>query len=572
MTETFIGPLDNVALSTGERASWLMSLLHWVRRHGFIGAAYIAGTFATRANSMADTVDYVESITLFERGVNHWMWDFAHLFWRPLGWILSFVFAPVTALFVGENDRLNVLLTLTSVSWLAGLLCVVLIHALVGRLTGRTWVANAVALALIFTHGFLNFAQAGTSYILGMALLLSGLYLLVATEAPILAGAALAAAVCLWVPYVLAIPAAVLAPLFLVRFDGARARLALHTAVAFAFFTGVAYLAVMVGLRLHTVDEIRSWIAWSSHGTDFGGAKRVIFGFARTFIDMGNDGLLFKRYLLSDPFNPVSLRDLVVGSLWKLGIFYLFVASVVVSLFYSPQSRRVLALLLVNSIPVIGFAVFFAGSDMERYFAVYPLLFLAIASCLANRSPRILKSFVVVFIALMILVNSTAMARSVLDRKQDTAASRIRDLLPRIDRRTLVLVANWQDDLINFTRAYPFHPINRSGRLHVNALVTPGTSWNLHWREDFASNVLSRWSEGGAVWISRRILSPRPRAEWNWTEGDDRRVSWKDFPTLLSHLDLGESVGGADGFALLLRSPKNEQFLRSLAPKEVKRP
>ena len=549
-----------------------MVLLHWFRRQGFVLVAYIVATFATRAEWMGDTADYVESITLFRHGVNHWMWDFAHLLWRPLGWLLSTLFSPVTGLFVGDNDRLKVTLTLTSVSWVAGLLCVVLIRALTLRLSGRAWVANTVALALIFAHGFLNFAQAGTSYILGLTLLLAALYVVITRESPILTGAALAGAVCLWVPYLLAVPAVVLAPLFLLGFDRVRARRALQAAISFAVFTGLPYLTVVVGLRLYTLDQVRSWIAWSSHGTDFGGVKRMIFGIARTFVDMGNDGILLKRYLLRDPFNPVSLRDLIAASLWwKLALFYAFIASVVISLFYSQQSRRVLALLLLNSIPVIGFAIFFAGSDLERYFALYPLLFIATAACLSNPSPRAFKFVVVLFIGVMFIVNSTAMARPVLDRRQDAAASRIRQLLPRTDGRTLILVANWQDDLINFTRAYPFHPLNRDGRFQAAAMVTPGTSWNMHWREDFASHVLRTWNEGGSVWISSRALSPRPRAEWTWAEGDDRRVSWREFPTLFAHRDLGEAIGGEDGFFLFARSANNEQFLRTLLAKESQR-
>jgi hypothetical protein len=37
---------------------------------------------------------------------------------------------------------------------------------------------------------------------------------------------------------------------------------------------------------------------------------------------MEYDGLLFKRYLLDDPYNVVSFADLVGLSLWKLALFY----------------------------------------------------------------------------------------------------------------------------------------------------------------------------------------------------------------------------------------------------------
>ena len=96
------------------------------------------------------------------------------------------------------------------------------------------------------------------------------------------------------------------------------------------------------------------------------------------------------------------------------------------------------------------------------------------------------------------------------------------------------------------------------------ALVTPGTSQNLQWREDFALRTLSAWRQGAAIWVSKRVLSRHPRAE-ELGGSDDRRVSWADFPTFFSHLEIGDSVGGEDGFVRLLRPPKNEQFVGRLA-------
>jgi hypothetical protein len=234
-----------------------------------------------------------------------------------------------------------------------------------------------------------------------------------------------------------------------------------------------------------------------------------------------------------------------------------------INLVFSPRNKRILALFIINSVPVMGLAFFFASSEPERYMPLFPMLFIALAVCLSGPS-RIFKTTAFAFFAVMIVTNAAAMLKPVLDRKQEAAVSRVRDLLPRLDDRTLVFAATYQDDLMIFSRTYPFHPVNRSGRLHLSALVSPGTSWNLHWAEDFASRVLSTWKESGATWISRRALSQRPRPEWNWAEGDDRRVSWKDFPLLFSHLDLGESVGGDDGFVQLLPSPKNQQFLSNL--------
>lgn len=536
-----------------------------VVRYGFPILVYVVATIATGANWLGDTVDYVESIVQFSHGVNHWMWDFAHLLWRPLGWVLATAFAPITTMFVGRDEHLSVMLTLNSISWLAGLVCVICIHSLATRVSGRAWIANVVALAFVFSQVFLNWTQAGSAYVPGLALMLVAFNLLTAggnedLRRSLLAGAALAGAVCLWVPYLLVVPTALLAPLVLFGFTRERFRFALHTAIAFSFLTGSAYLAVMIGLRITTVSEFKAWIAASGHGVDYAGVKRMVIGFARAFIYTGNDGLLFKRYFLADPFNPVSFRELLGVTLLKLGLVYFFVATLLIALF---RNARVFALFIVSALPVLALAFFFAGSEPERYMPLFPMLFIAIAACLSKPSPMF-RATAIGFFAVMIVVNVAAVARPVLDRKQGTVVSRVHDLLPRLDDRALIFAATYQDDLMIFNRTYPFHPLNRSGRLHLSALVSPGTSWNVHWAEDFATRALATWKSGGTTWVSKRALSNRPRSEWNWAEGDDRRVSWADFPHLFSHMDLGDSVGGEDGFVQLLPSARNESYLSKL--------
>jgi hypothetical protein len=83
------------------------------------------------------------------------------------------------------------------------------------------------------------------------------------------------------------------------------------------------------------------------------------------------------------------------------------------------------------------------------------------------------------------------------------------------------------------------------------------------WRESFAAKAQSVWSAGGDFWISKRLLAPRPKAEWNWVEGDDPRITWRDIYEYFSRFDYGQGVGGDDGFVLLTRSPKNNRLLES---------
>jgi len=545
------------------------------RRSWLLLAVYALATLFTDAYFMADTVDYVNSIVSFVGGRHYEFWEFGHLFWRPLGWLLYVACHPLTAL-LGKGDvRFDVTVVLVVVNWLAGLLSVGAFYGIAHHVCrDRIWITAIVTVTFIFSHAFLNFTQTGSSYVPGLSLLLLGLYILTrlgesvggSWGAALPAGLALAGAVCLWFPYVLAMPAAVASPLLLFGFDRMRLRLVIVTGVTLAVFVGVAYVVVGGGvLGIDTRAGFKAWMSAASHSTDIKGVTRMVFGFARSFIYMGNDGVLFKRYLVGDPFNQVTIFDLLRLSLWKLALFYLFLASVTINLLFSAQRRRVLGLFILNAAPVILFAISFDGGAVERYLPLYPTMFLALTVSLGDaRSIAFLRYAPYAFIAALILTDATALAKPRLDSQQEATAARISDVVKRLGQESRIIAATWQDELINFNRSYPFHPLNRAGNLRVGALVTPGTTQAAEWREGFAAEALAIWKRGGEVWVSKRVFSPRPRPEWNWAEGDEKRVSWPEFRAFFSQMEIGESAGGDDGFVLIPSTSRNEEYLKRI--------
>jgi hypothetical protein len=541
------------------------------RSYGLVIAVYVLATVVTNAHFMADTVDYVDSIVAFIGGRNYDFWEFGHLFWRPLGWLVFICCKPLTSLLVGPNVRTNVTLVLVAINWVSGLISVCALCGILQRVYDRFWVIFLVTAAFIFSHGFLNFSQTGCSYIPGLSLLLLGLYVLARSEsstdrvlfAPVIAGIAFGGAVCLWFPYILALPAAVSSPLFLFGFDRRRWRSVITTSLATGLVLALGYAIVVIGvLGIRSFEGFKVWMTAASHDTDIKGVTRMVFGFARSFIYMGNDGMLFKRYLIGDPFNPVSLFDLVRLSLWKLALFYLFLAAVTINLIRSSQGRRMLAFLVLNAAPVILFAISFDGGAIERYLPLYPAIFVALTVSLCSRPSWALARYVALaFVAAMVIANSLGMAKPRLDRQQEATATRIREVLPRLKADSRILAVTWQDELVNFSRSFPFHPLNQAGNLRIGALVTPGTTFAADWRKGFARQAFETWSRGGEMWVSKRVLSQRPRADWNWAEGDEKRVSWPDFYEFFSHIESGEAAGGEDGFILISPTEKNRQFL-----------
>jgi hypothetical protein len=309
-----------------------------------------------------------------------------------------------------------------------------------------------------------------------------------------------------------------------------------------------------------------AWMLASSHGIAIRRISRTIFGWARSFINLGDAGKIIKRYLLRDPFNPISGWDLLLlwPELLKFGLFYMTLFSAAFNLALFSRGRKVLAMATLAPLPVLGFAIHWSGGDLERYLPLYPSFFLALSISLTYPKARsFTKAIAWAFILCVVVTNAVSLRSAVAQRSQTEAENQVNGLLPRLGRGSLVIVSHNLDGLMEFSRNFPLNPVNLSGNLLLYPMLTPGNSDVEEWRESFAYRVLRCWRAGGDIWVSQRLLHRTPRADWNWFEGDDDRVSWSDLNSFLSHLQYGESVSGFDGFVLLLPSTENRSLLSS---------
>ena len=426
----------------------------------------------------------------------------------------------------------------------------------------------------IFSHGFLNFAQGASSYIAGLAFVIVALYLLLKDKdgppplAAIGAGLACTGAVTLWALYILVIPGVILAPLVLFGPGRTVKASILRASASFVVATAIAYVVVMAAAGVNTPSEVLEFIAASSHGIHTSGLARMVFGFPRSFIHMGNDGILFKRFLLNDPFNPVTAVDLVRLSLWKLALFYLAFGATLIGLLVA-RSRRMLVWLSIAALPLLLFAIKFDGGAIERYIPIYPAIFIALAWVLSDRRlPRLLKIVPVLFFGFAVLVNSIVMARVVLDRQKQTTEARISAVIPQLRPTSWVVTSHLQDDLVNFQISFPFEPVNRHNSYHVYPLLVLNSDQAGRWREEFAARMLEAWNRGGDAWISTRLFSPKPEAAWNWVEGDDPRVRWEHLHAFFTQFETGPVAGGADGFVRLENTERNRNLLTTTLNKQ----
>src|SRR5438445_6148420 len=130
----------------------------WFRRYRLVLVAYLGATWVTDAHFMGDTVGYAEAILASRLG------EFGHVLWYPLGWSLSQLFMLASRFMVAADARTNVIMTLMTISWLAGLLSVFMLHGVVRKIFQRDWVVNVATIGWVFSQGFLNFGDTGSPY------------------------------------------------------------------------------------------------------------------------------------------------------------------------------------------------------------------------------------------------------------------------------------------------------------------------------------------------------------------------------------------------------------------------
>lgn len=380
---------------------------------------YVLFTKVTVPHLMGDSLFYVDSILLFDSTGNHQVWDsqygvysfveFGHLLWRPLGWSVYHLLDRLSIMPEDGNPKMKVMFALVSVSWVCGLVSLLLIYSIVIQICNKPWPAYFLSITFIASNSILNYVQTGSSYIAGLASLLIAIYLLLRFNsifASVCSGLFLAISICFWVPYVLAVPATCFVPYLKDGVNRKQLKQSVYLLISLSVCVVFAYSVAVVVLGLRSFEEIVAWVASASHGLiQSNQMARIFFGIPRSFLFL-DDGFIFKRYLLHDEFNPVYFTDILRLSLWKIILFYFVVMALLTRFAKIDGGRKYLTLIFVNSLPVLGFAFFFQASDMERYLPLYPSIFLALAYLVHIKA--LSRNFAILMVSLMgiIIINN----------------------------------------------------------------------------------------------------------------------------------------------------------------------
>ena len=524
---------------------------------------YAVLTVLTVAIFQADTPDYEESVLKYSGGRDLVFWDFGHLLWRPLVWLLLQASHLSSS---GMNQQLVLFRIMLGINWFAGLGCMLLIARVVRRFANAR-LAILMAAVLALSQAFLNYVHTGAPYVAGLFFLL--LSLDIATASPgadrysalkaCFLGLALALAVLIWLPYLFAVPALLLLPTLLSG-PTRSATLFVIKATAFCAVTGLlAYASVAANLHLSSLTQIRAWIAQSSHSIDhINGLPRAVYGFNTAWFNMGTDGIQFRQFLTHDPYARVSAVALLFTGLWKLAITYLLLLAVTLKLLRgSVRDRRVLGFLALTFLPVFAFGVKWQGGDMERYLAAIPAILLA-AACAFEVRPRFaMKLLGAAFVFALLAVNVAADLRWVHESKSRSVSARLEALGAIPEHSYLVLLPN--DPLKLFIREEA--AAGRPRPYAMDFVLDIGYSYAGEWQNIFASRSLNAWQKGGEVWICRGLLDAVPEKRWYWVEGAEPGVKWNHIHTFFGQLQLSEVRGD---FAKVTFNQPNLEFLKTI--------
>lgn len=528
---------------------------------------YVLLLAVTATTDPGDTRDYANSITGRFAGRDLYFWESGHLLWRPIGYLLVLVTHPLHAGVSRAVSYQEVVHALTAISIAMGAVALLAILAFQRRMGVRALPAAGATIAMALTCAFLDYAQSGTAYIPALAMLIVALWALSADSPSrwrgLVPGLAFAMSVLLWLPMVFVVSVAALSQIIL-RGDDRRRRIAAAVAcVLSGALVITAYACVAAIKQLHSATAFHEWLIEASHGIrDSGGVSRAAIGFARSVASTGQLGLVAKRHMLGDPFAPATMADVVRAGLYRIMAFYAALGVLVIVL-ARRREWRVLGFLALTAIPVFWLAISWQGGDIERYFALFPALFLSVGVALSARSWRsgVLSS--AAMIAILAAFNLPDYSREAAARSCAVLSRRLQSV-PTVAGGRTVLVTITADELTAIRGRCPDAPIlNRADLPRLWDIFTPHVGNATQWRRSFAERALAEWDSGGRVWISTGLLRPSPPAEWHWAEGDDNRVHWRDFPAFFNHLELGELGSGENSFVEVIASRRDVAILDS---------
>jgi hypothetical protein len=526
-----------------------------------------------------DTLRYAADVVEHAHGRAAQFWEFGHLLWRPWGYFGLKLLGPWFMQHYGDSEVQAVARFFVWTNFVCSFLTVFLVWGLARRFVALP-LATGVAIAFCGANGFLGYISLGSAYIPALFFECLSLWILArrASAPPpflaIIAGFSYALCVLLWFPFAFVGLGMLAAALFwrsseadlplsgISKNDTRRAVVFLLTAILVSA-AGMAVGAALYGA--HGIQDVRKWIVdadngWSQHLN----IVRAGTGIPRSLYELTSGSILLKRWFFHDPYHPVHLPQLAGALLIKLLLFYTGMAALLLALL-KRTGRFMLLTLLSAAVPVLFFAVFiFEPGSTSRYVPLLPFLYVAFAVALQiSVRRRWLFGTMAAVLVSIVMFNAASLNSNSFQETQRIREQK-RELEAMMARPADVFVPTLRDPLFYIPLTHPLDHTVASAKYEVTDVIEVASARLAHWRAEFAVRALRDWRSGREVWISQKLLAPRPAAKETWVEGDDPRIQWKDLPEYFRQFATDREEGGADGFRRLAPTPANQALLQKV--------
>ena len=477
-------------------------------------AAFIAYYFSTSAAYIADTVRYSNDTVGHALGRNSQFWEFGHLLWRPWAYVGYLLFAPRYAQWFGDTPVQAVARFLIQTNFVCSFIVLVLLFLSLRKAVSLS-VAVIVMCAVSCSTAFIDYSHSGAPYL--TALLFSTLafyWLIQAAESPangnrfaLGGGVAFGIACALWMPYAFT----GLGMLAIVGFwpsnqsNGGkrfRHRLLWVFLGSLAASALVLFLSGAVAKGITNFGQFAKWIREADNELQqSSNAIRAITGLPRSLWNLGTDTVYLKRFVFSDPFNPVKIYQMWAFRLAiKLATFYLGMAATLWVLW--KERRPVLVMLLAAGVPLLLFAIFlFEPSATERFIPVFAFAFLGFAVVISTaRSHLLAFACVAALLGSMAIYNLAESWRPLANARVLNATRRIEALNASVKPGALVFVVTFNDDLYRLPLQNPLEKRLVLSRFRIVDAVFVSLERTPFWKNDFAQRTLEQWASHQEVW------------------------------------------------------------------------
>jgi hypothetical protein len=182
-----------------------------------------------------------------------------------------------------------------------------------------------------------------------------------------------------------------------------------------------------------------------------------------------------------------------------------------------------------------------------------------------DKPGRTTRVLIAGFLICVVVNNGYSFAATRISSADNKTRVRVAGLRAPLTPGGIAMIVTYQDDLSELINRAPFDNLNRPQPIPLYDVIEPATVRILQWRQQFSAEVFLVWNRGGEVWISKRFWSARPRPDWNWIEGDDRKISWRELPEFFATLQTDADLGGEDGFVRLSKNAGNRELLTPIA-------